>query len=127
MTEKANWREMPAGRELDRLIAERLGHPTFTEPIPESERDLYKPGITELSWMRVNGIPIPVPHYSTDANAALSLIEGTEEGNDYLLRKLNTGWHIHAYWGDSGKITATEPTIALAVCRAWLAYQDAKK
>lgn len=128
-TAKVDWRKLPAGLTLDWEIAERLGWTNleFHQTLREEDGDVGMDDVILGDSPNTTLNPQRVPSYSTDANAALSLIEDTAEGNDYLLRKLNTGWHIHAYWGNSGKITATEATIPLTICRAWLIWKDTNR
>lgn len=135
-----NWREMPAGRELDRVIAERVGwavechkvvYPTSSSydyyrligPNGEEKRDY---DIPEAAWQ-------DAPHYSTDANAALSL----PTADLYFIdlhgpHSENSLWHAFIEWGYSDEedeypsFRAEADTAALAVCRAWLAWKDAQ-
>ncbi len=108
-----DWRVLPAGRELDRLIAERLGV------------DLEN----SLSVLK---------YWSTDANAALSLLNSLphQQGEEPLSFTLSwseeVGWIAHLAWieqtsGDYLRDTIAiqdADTPALAIARAWLGYHD---
>lgn len=110
-----NWRELPAGNALDRLVAERLGlNPSI--------------GSNYHGWFYVkDGTEYRIPAYSSDAAAPLPLAEGkiletaeTWKGNFHArivpftsdkMDALNQSWQ-HA------------DTLALARLRAWLAHDD---
>jgi|SRR5579859_1553395 len=128
---KQDWRTLPAGRALDRVIAERLG--LDIRYVPKVEEYLVREDEIPSFLHEYADYDYPqpgwclVPYYSMDANAALSLLDD-DEGTEYMLRKLNTGWHIHAYFkGSSTKTTATAETIALVICRAFLTWTEGAK
>lgn len=122
MTRMTDWRALDAGRDLDRRIAERLG---WTH-IESTEYWLDDPHDTSLvqAW---RGIPprstgeALVPCYSTDLNAAITLIPSDQQFE--LSNGLEPEWEALIGWGYDGGAD----TPALAVCRAWLAYQDANE
>ena len=134
MTEKANWREMEAGRELDRVIAERLGWSEIEQRQLWFE-DAYDDGWEQRLFGKRTGESVgddPVPEYSTDANAALSLPLGEAEFFQlHVIPGGNTAARV--YVPVSSRLSEAEPpfeisdTPALAICHAWLAYQDAKQ
>ncbi len=123
---------LPAGRELDRALAEMLG---WTVMSHEGIYVLVTPG--DRTWQ--GGLESEdeawgfVPHYSTDANAALSLpihnlqmleinvcpavmktIARIEEAPISSRSRMNLVWQ-------------SSDTPALAIVRAWLAHQHAMK
>lgn len=124
-----DYRTMEAGRELDRLIAERLGWTRFdTMPTVLVEHDNHIDIETLMGWKN-DFYYLVVPHYSTDLNAAMTLLP-TADGDI---------WSLH--YGDYGdpytvaisriKVAAPEylgdaNTPALAICRAWLAWKDSQ-
>lgn len=127
-----HWREMDAGRELDWLIAEKLGWKNLKE---------WRYGRT----VEIHGAPpdsdlrhATLPYYSADLNAAITL--WARISDDYtprLVRMLTprNGEIRHEY---KAGLTSNQPpfaefdveyasTPALAVCRAWLAYMEAQE
>lgn len=105
-----------AGREMDRQIAEMLGWHSFEPADIDGDDEIL--GVTPDPYVLI------VPHYSTDLNAALGLL--AENGVTWELKGLAPamitcdiwlhGWHKAHEMGN---------TPALAICRAWLAYQRA--
>jgi hypothetical protein len=135
-----NWREMEAGRELDRLIAEKVGWRFEREPYFNPESTLvYSPEGVEMYHQ--SGIWTPVfageevhkviPHYSTDLNAAITLANGIVEFNLFKGRKVDTegsptdGW-ICTISDPKNFDSAWADTPALAICRAFLASKEAQ-
>ena len=124
MTEQ-NWRDLPAGRELDRLVAERMGYeivedfgmggPSYTALLPGSVvMELPRAFGEDEGWEQVT------PHYSTSVDAALALVPGGDIAFE-LYRDENTGdwWAEFDGWYDEGS-----PWPALAIVRAWLLWKD---
>lgn len=122
----ANWRAMAAGRELDRIVAERLGEKIS---FIADDGTAYLEVVTPAS----HGWPIeydtkPVPPYSTSTDAAQ-----TSLNNDMM-------WSIENVWiekekrfvircdltlrVDTGEGIGYADTIALAICRALLDLKD---
>jgi hypothetical protein len=116
----SDWRDLPAGCELDRVIAEALGWDNFFEG---SDGVLY----ADTPDIRANPRrwQASVEPWSTDANAALSLplpprtwfvIYGPSAERDT--------WDVELQ--DIGPVfeQGQAETPALAICRAWLAWHD---
>ena len=118
-----NWRDLPAGRELDRLVAERMGYEVidYARDVVGVDDDqpnpVFKPESDEHALMQVMK---PVPHYSTSVDAALALVPGGDIAFE-LYRDENTGdwWAEFDGWYDEGS-----PWPALAIVRAWLLWKD---
>ena len=123
-----DWRALPAGGAVDRIIAERLGYTVhrgadlwYYLQAPDGSHVCNYCGIAALAW---DGVPA----YSTDANAALALWD-----ND-------SRWAVYPAWIEDkgrGKFCATFPgygdqdagdeyadTPALAIVRAWLQFTE---
>lgn len=113
-----NWRDLPAGRDLDRLVAEKAGyrvqhdHPDYILWSADGDFVVRQPD-EYLAWRHV-------PHYSTSVDAALALVPGGDIAFE-LYRDENTGdwWAEFDGWYDEGS-----PWPALAIVRAWLAWKD---
>lgn len=110
-----DWRNMEAGRELDRLIAERVVALGYTE------------SHLTLAFVPTHPDDIPSidnpPRYSTDLNAAFVLLAPGEyhfthpnlvDWGCKFGKQEYFGWHY-------------ADTPALAICRAWLEWQDSKQ
>lgn len=150
----SDWRTMSPGKELDRAIAEKMGYKAvlwngfyhvtanpekFAAWATRRGRDVNLIGKSSESaaWEFCNNIPA----YSTSVDAALTLLRDTQH---YIL-----GWHREGVpFGDPGDIAFcnlfvdrndVEPdkrgnypavahqkaaTHALAICRAWLEWQE---
>lgn len=126
-----DWKTMDAGRELDRLIAERLG---WTDLLIDQDWIEVDGKVEDV--VRVLGVPPgakwkeQVSEYSTSADAALTLFpDDTEWMATYS-----------PYYGPRFRITVGTPhvlddeyfdvygngdTLALALCRAWMAWREA--
>lgn len=127
----ADWRTMEAGRELDRVVAERLGWRIDIEngdvydekgdyiPSDNPYGESREIGYTENElWGRCS-------HYSTDANAALALYDGCRielkaEPPDDWTCFLVIESPVYGEWRGEAD------TAALAIVRAWLAWKDAQ-
>lgn len=109
--------DTPAGaqdaRDLDRTIAERLGY--------RQNGDLWE-------YDTPHGFPAVVegfPHYSTDLNAALSLVDAAQPAYftlSYSPDRMNWRAEFTFDYRRFAFADAREP--AEAVCRAWLEWQD---
>lgn len=143
-----DWRTMEAGRELDRVVAERVG---YTE-IEETTGWFDDPdvGSREETYLRGRGADgryssERIPNYSTSVDAALLLpfdgLKGGWDGGNSLVIELSTAVQVrymmtaavhtpHAptisYGGDSDFEKPYTERLALAICRAWLAWQESK-
>lgn len=114
ITPRIDWRTLPAGRELDRVIAERLGD--------------YTPYIN-VGGRVIENFP---PAYSTDANAALSLwsddyrwsISPTEVSADFPVEDESRFQASYPRSGNPDRSHEWADTPALAICRAWLTWQE---
>jgi hypothetical protein len=120
-----NWRELPAGRGLDRIIAERLG---YTVQFNENNGYYYlvRPdGTKAINYGTEWAAWEASPAFSVDANAAIALWD-----NDYH-------WAIFPDPDQPGKFCATHPCSrdydvgietadkpAEAISRSWLAWGD---
>jgi hypothetical protein len=113
---------MPAGREMDALIAEKLmGY--------VNGRKCYRYADNSGDWWTTH-----IPHYSTDIEAAWEVLEkmradcsgGGEP--DYIMlncyKELEPHWYCAKIWahhdGDIPEVEATAETAPLAICRAAL-------
>lgn len=120
-----DYRTMEAGRELDRLIAERLGWTETSEHYLDPNVLVGKhPKETGHAWF-----PLAVPRYSTDLNAAMALLP-TADGDIW---SLHYGHYGDPYTVAISRIKVAAPeylgdanTPALAICRAWLAWKDSQ-
>jgi hypothetical protein len=139
MSTLTNWRDLPAGRDLDRAIAERLGWRVENfNPRPNgimiktiNSWMLLPPGKDADWWIRD-------PHagyvserdawahsqaYSTDLNAAMTLLDtapqwGVTRTFEHFDCYIAPGNGVLNYYGRA-------ETPALAVCRAWIRWQEA--
>lgn len=134
-----DYRTMEAGRELDRLIAERLGYRAvertwrwylLSHDVLETSLDeMLKRGWHIRSYpTETEAWNIDVSRYSTDLNAAIALLP--TDGYTWSLHYSNyddpytaviSGVKVDSpeYFGDAS-------TPALAICRAWLAWKDSQ-
>ena len=120
-----DWRALPAGRKLDRVVAERMG---WTEIVEYRDDTLfvYAPGQRYDSE--------ELPRFSTDANAALALaIDMPERQSTFVLEFDRYTWtaYLKYYadrfgaWVDGEKMTANEAP--LAIVRAFLTWKDGQR
>lgn len=130
MTDKSvDWRTLPAGRVLDRVIAERLGWTLigFDDPFwRHRQRDDAAVG----DYWRTSEGARKLPAFSTDANAALTLW-GLNSHWSLNPDANDNGVHFEGYYpyadNEYGEMCELADTPALAICRAWLAWMDAKE
>lgn len=127
--ERADWRTMDAGREMDRIVAERLG---WTE-IEEQENWYEDPEVMAYQQIdlygRKDGSEYRVPKYSTDANAALQLDKPVlwwSEDDGRWLATYDAAIFGSAIELDVSPSPGEADTPALAICRAWLSWKDAQ-
>jgi hypothetical protein len=113
-----NWRELPAGQELDVLIAKRIGY-----------TDIYHADLAGNQWLvgtDPEGLKQPIRYYSSSLNATMMLI--TKNMRLSLHNEDDPIWHAVVYLDEGNPPfelfvgSAEEP--ALAICRAWLAWKD---
>lgn len=132
---RMNWRELSAGRALDKYVAERIGWRIIpSEHVHPSGRPanyvLVDEKGQEIAWLDksdddMDRYESPYNAYSTDANAALTLWD-----SDYH-------WAVFPDPDQPGKFCATHPclrdydvgietadTAAHAITRSWLAFGD---
>ena len=103
MADTTNWQTLPAGRELDEEVAQRV----MDLPLPPR------------GYLRMR----PVPHYSTDITAAWGVMDALiARGLRPSLCLMDDGrWVCDGHWDDlHGDQSADTP--ALAICRAALAF-----
>lgn len=143
-----DWRTLdvstPEGlRALDKIVAQRLGYTVHVSephgrvcaqrfaPSGAWEKSYFTPEYKDpemAAWQNV-------PHYSTDANAALTLkakdpwLTHVEYAPQlWALQQITGEAEWHALFADELPEDIhegyTAPTPALAVCKAWLAYGD---
>lgn len=127
-----DWRDLPAGRELDRLIAERLGWRVDLEHGDVYDQDgEFVPPDDRRTWDRnpsENELWSQVPEYSTDLNAATTLLAhffwrltGTPDMKTNEVHYYCT-FDSHTDYAGMDTIHVYAPTVALAICRAWLTW-----
>lgn len=134
----ADWRELPAGPALDRLIAERLGYtvrrvnwtPASSADFgyayflysPEGEQAAFGDLDPDKAWLVVSNEldRVHVPHYSTDLNAAVTLADVQAEVFRFRLIRVMPDWWCCEMGLNPGDAEAYAATPALAICRAFL-------
>lgn len=119
---------MKAERELDRLIAERLGYSVRDEIIRNEagyshDYQLIDPdGKIYSSWnASAYGAWDNVPRYSTDLNAATELLSGV---SSTMLVYATSGIGAGKWQADLDGCIRFADTLTLAICRAWLSWKD---
>ena len=127
--------DMPAGRELDALVAEKVMGWCITawnDGEPWGNREVFPP------FEPINGIPADCdcishseagepPHYSTDIAAAWEVVEkldgGGERGTFWWMISSpgnDTMYSARIFEGSVEIVGAMAPTAPLAICRAAL-------
>jgi len=124
-TQTVNWGTMEAGRELDKLIAEKLGYTDLQ--VSDWTQILYgtRPTRPDDDPYRVQGgmIQEPICEYSTDTDAALTLIDSVK-GDFHLQSPAPNIWQC---WFKVPPVPqGLAETPAFAVCRAWLAWKESQ-
>jgi hypothetical protein len=124
----SEWRTMAAGRELDRVIAEKLGKEVMIGGSPTNPRLVFKE-----NYGGILGVHEIVPHYSTSVDAALTLMPNDPPRLSGV-RLMGLGQTLDGEWeaaiAELDKLkawhTQVAPTAALAICRAWFVWQEAQ-
>jgi len=125
-----DWRNMAAGHDMDRLIAERLGWRV------QKNRDgytyLFRPdGSGVGNYIDAAQAWEGIPHFSTDLNAAFRLPVGEYTHLSCRTPLNDLGYAAFVAYDDhttsNDYRSAAAATPALAVCRAWLAWQERGK
>ena len=120
----SNWRELPAGRELDVEISRSLGW-TVSD---DAEIYTLDPNGNQGNFTRIPS-GVYAPRLSVDANAALRLW-ATEPLPDDWLWKLSYHVQVDMYscmlidQRDHPVLHEEAQSPALAICRAWLAWKE---
>lgn len=118
------WLHLKAGRDLDKLISEKLGY--AVETITADDLIGYKKGLPTSASL---------PRWSLRLEAALSLFDNIEELSYLDLRFSPSGdmaygreftWIATVSTGSVIPGIGKADTPALALCRAWLAYMENK-
>jgi hypothetical protein len=139
----SDWRTLEAGRELDRVVAERLGCKIVELDLPGATQWYAvfgpngEPKIRVTAFGKRNEWPAydmedAWPAYSTDANAALALLTSTgcpwmvvsepEELSGYrafIGESRDDPEHMYYHGTNEGG-----DTVAIAIVRAWLAWSE---
>lgn len=128
-----SWQEIdtstPDGlRALDLYIARRLGWTNFREDDYFVEDwDRYDPAEDWFGNPPNDEYKSIVPHYSTNVNAALELIE--EFKNRFTLCGDRDEWEVSiaSSYNLEFDVIETATTPAIAICKAYLHYTDARQ
>ena len=117
--------KLPAGRELDRIVGERIIGCRIRH---QRKRDLYDlvipGGVDQVDFCEPGGPWGAVPHYSTSIEAAWQVVEKLRTIRQHVQVHANNGWGCSA-WNvrkvDAvGLVAGTAETAPLAICRAAL-------
>lgn len=132
MSEQQTWQTMDAGEDLDVLIAERVGLNVYHKEVGG-----WPAFSVQREWLDVwieneHGLAYEIPAYSTDANAAFSLLSGEAErvGLEYNLYGVSGGHTCEVgFWtNEAGRRDrtweGTGQTPALAIVHAYLAWRE---
>ena len=140
---KAEWQDLPAGFDIDHVVAEKLGwtiemlqRPEYLMKSHDRYRLVKNSGFFEEFdyWSSVDpweGVRVfeLIPEFSTDLNAAFILL-GTEPGLEWNLFSDFQGITCElGHWNNEpGRADQTEQwndkTAALAIVKAWLRWQE---
>lgn len=144
-----DWQTMEAGKAMDILIADKVGWKIVSRPFGK-QVDGYLFGF-EYNLMTPQGVLLwennadqgwrfrasdvwanatkywepSLPDYSTSVDAALTLLPPS----DFVLLEISGEdgeWKVSLYIGSTSKGAFTAQTLALAICRAWLAWKEAE-
>lgn len=132
----ADWRELDAGADLDRLVAERLGWEMHSIAGHVTERhvrhQLVNPDGVPMGysnaddgWAALAGV---LPRYSRDLNAAMAFARATGAPVHVVYDGVVDMFEVFcpmlddSFWHDDG----TLDTLALNVCRVVLVWQEAQ-
>jgi hypothetical protein len=129
----SNWRELPAGRELDALVAEKVMGWKYRQSSPDPKKHFCREYGNDAGWwLKPSMTPgakhwacatcSPPPAYSTDIAAAWEVTEKLAEDFMLVYAVAHAGWrarfeHAEGWW----KGEAYADTAPLAICRAALA------
>lgn len=131
-----DWRSLPPGRDLDRLIATRLG----LQVVEGTAVFWNREGLREYTnvYVQVHGTAHPLPEYSTDVNAAVSVFN-QEFPLDWSVFSDNSDdvtcdvghWDIDGegkdqVWEEGWKDFSLHIMVCMAICRAFLSYTDSQ-
>ncbi len=125
---QADWRTMEAGRDLDRIVANQLGW-RFEANVDGYFKATSPTGITGGYYLLQRNSEHGMPLYSTDLSAAFTLFS-TEPGLEWNLFSEDDDWitcelgHWSDDFHDDQLVMASEKTAALAICKAWLLWQE---
>lgn len=108
-----NWRQMEAGRELDRAIAERLGHDVIERLAQWCIRKMYEDMATYH----------PLPYFSTSVDAAHPLMDGAYYEVCNQNGESDHGKYRLETFGEYGCIVYAD-TLAMVFCCAYLMRQE---
>lgn len=131
---------MAASRKLDKAIAQKLGWSVSVEPL-SGTTTLWEPNFRQHTTWGLVGLDNAeladkawdgVPHFSTSAEAALTLL--AEMPDNYTPRLVRMGVAEQGYAWKCGIMRNDPPvyemvqeeaeTPALAICRAWLVWKE---
>lgn len=124
-----NWRELEAGLELDRIIAEAIGYTEIEEHKGWGEAP--QEGSYEVEYLvgRKDRHEHKIPPYSHDAHYAMLL---PLERDEYMVIDRQRGEiaakvdHSHPHVNEGGEF-GKEHNAALIICKAWLANKERRK
>ena len=129
---KSNWRDLPAGNDLDRYIAEYLGWTVVGNPLTKeavlwhgTELIHVEQSHSELSVNIARAWNNYIPQYSTDVNAALTL--PMTPGWYFSLRSPidDDLWTVFIREDAIPTFTSSkDENPALALCHTWLNWKD---
>lgn len=126
-----NWRELPAGLDLDRLIAEKLGDTEIEEREVWVEDIVCGPYQKKYLTCKEHEA---IPEFSSDLNAAFRLpisdlyyiaLHGPNENDPLWYAFIE--WQFHDEYEEFANSRAEAESGALAVCRAWLAWKESHR
>jgi hypothetical protein len=120
------WRTMAAGRELDRVIAEKAGGTVYQMSEVDYWHSPASSGGDRWEVRHRDGRAEALPPYSTSVDAALTLIPESELGAEMI--KGTDSWTVKMVFreGVFKGVANNVDQLALAICRAWLAWQEAQ-
>ena len=118
------WHDLPAGFDLDRVIAEQLGYFDIVESSlwddTYDDTGLIYVLIGQHKSLRGD---MPLPAWSTDINAALCLDFGLPDEQFVSIKKDNEGYEMTVHWyGNNPKASGVD--FALVYSQLWLQRKD---
>ena len=106
---------MPAGEELDILVAEKVMAFTI------SKTDLHgRPGNFVTYNKGVTQICYSVPHYSTNISEAWRIVEKMGPYKLESMHNSEKSWHKATFWRGMVGFPVNADTVPLAICRSAL-------